>query len=281
MYLYENPALAETKELPITATHIAWLPEALSWARYPHMHQDEYEISMIFAGCGELRLPGTSIPVEAGSLTIVPPQTAHYFYYEEAQSVGLSYATLRFHADPAATGLQQELQALGVFTSRVSSGAFQVFCHLKEVILADARRTRSNRIQPVSLLLSQAVFRLAQEEFAAHGRSVSIQMPVYANDILLYLQHHTHQPVRIEDLAEEFHLSQSHIFRIFTQTYHLSPIRYLIFCRMSEARTLLLQGNMTVPEIARHLAYKTTYHFVKTFEQFYHCSPYEYKEPAE
>ena len=278
MYLYENPALPVPSEPAVIPTHIAWLPDVLPWASCPHIHTKEYEISLIFGGSGRLCLPGTLLPVEAGTLTIVPPETAHYFLRDEESSAPLSYATIRFRASASPGGLQEQLKALGITTAQISRESLSVFTHLKESIYAEAARLRSNRTQPVSLLLAQAAFHLAREDFAVCGHPVSVHLPLYANDILLYLQQHTHSTVRVEDLAAEFHLSQSHLFRIFLQTYHLSPIRYLIFCRMGEARTLLLKGGMTVPEIARLLAYKSTYHFVKTFEQFYHCSPYEYKE---
>lgn len=105
---------------------------------------------------------------------------------------------------------------------------------------------------------------------------VRTSFPEYANDILTYLQTHIHEKVTMETLSQTFHLSASHISRVFSNAYHTSPINYLIYCRMRTARTYLLRSHMSTSEIAKRLAYHDVYHFIRSFEQFFGVHPDRY-----
>ena len=105
--------------------------------------------------------------------------------------------------------------------------------------LTDGEDRSDPLIQTIGLTLLQ----LTLESLQKKGRAVELSCPPYANDILTYLQSHTEEKVSMEDVAREFHLSQAHIFRVFRQTYHISPINYLIYCKMRQARVPILNCN--------------------------------------
>ena len=98
--------------------------------------------------------------------------------------------------------------------------------------------------RPVQTLVL-SILELVLPELRASGTVVRTSFPEYANDILTYLQTHIHEKVTMETLSQTFHLSASHISRVFSNAYHTSPINYLIYCRMRTARTYLLRSHMS------------------------------------
>jgi transcriptional regulator GlxA family with amidase domain len=80
---------------------------------------------------------------------------------------------------------------------------------------------------------------------------------------------------RIETLAEEAGLSPSQFSRRFRKLFHCSPHHFLIQQRVEKARTLLMESQMTVGEIADTLGYADLGFFSRQFKQKTGLSPLE------
>lgn len=273
--IYENEDMQDSlfwKPPFIPISNMTYLPKVVPWMVYPHFHKTEYELSYVAGGRGFLNLPGQLLPLEPGSVTLVPANTAHCFLEEKGSA--LEYYTIRFRSDGQETPLLSQLVSLGTCT--VSSPDTVSLCiSLLGGLLprpADKICRSGSIIQTAGLMLLE----LSADALANEGRPIPLSCPPYANDILEYLQANTGKRITMEDVAQHFHLSQAHIFRVFRETYHISPINYLIYCRMREARMLLLKYHMSRDELAKKLAYKNVYYFVDTFQRFFSCTPEMY-----
>ncbi len=58
-------------------------------------------------------------------------------------------------------------------------------------------------------------------------------------EILTYLQYNYTDPLRLETLAEQFHLSEKYLSRYFKQHFHLTLTQYLMHLRLTHACHLL------------------------------------------
>ena len=280
-FVYENEKLKDSPfwQPPfIPISNLTYLPNTVPWMLYPHFHEAEYEISYIAEGQGVLNLPGHLLPIKAGTVTIVPANVAHCYLDGEDPKDKISYHTIRFRADGAETELLSALKRTGTCTTvdpELTALCAQMFRTIS-AHLTDGEDRSDPLIQTIGLALLQ----LTLESLQRNGRAVELSCPPYANDILTYLQSHTGEKVSMEDVAREFHLSQAHIFRVFRQTYHISPINYLIYCRMRQARTLILKYRMSTEELAKQLAYSNVYHFARIFSRFFGCTPEQYLKEA-
>ncbi len=273
--IYENETMQDSPfwQPPfIPIYNMIYLPRVVPWMVYPHFHKAEHELSYIASGKGFLNLPGKLLPLEPGSVTLVPANTAHCFL--EKKDSPLKYYTIRFRSDGPETPLLSQLESLGTCT--VSSPDTVSLCASLLSSLLPRLMKRNCRSSPVIQTAGLMLLNLSAEELASAGHSIALSCPPYVNDILLYLQAHTGKRITMEDVAQHFHLSQAHIFRVFRETYHISPMNYLIYCRMREARALLLKYHMSRDELARRLAYKNVYYFVDTFQRFFSCTPEMY-----
>lgn len=279
--VYENEKLKDSPfwQPPfIPISNLTYLPNTVAWMLYPHFHEAEYEISYIAEGQGILNLPGCLLPIKAGAVTIVPAQVAHCYLDGEDPDHRMSYYTLRFRTDGVETELLSELKRIGTCTAvdpELTALCAQMFRTIS-IHLTGGEYRSDPLIQTIGLALLQ----LTLESLQKGGRTIELSCPPYANDILAYLQNHTGEKISMEDVAREFHLSQAHIFRVFRQTYHISPINYLIYCKMRQARTLILKHRMSTEEIAKQLAYSNVYHFARIFNRFFGCTPERYLKEA-
>ena len=257
----------------VCVTQISYIPRPLPWNPYPHFHDDECECTFTLGGAGILNLPGCREELSSGTLCCIPPGIAHY--YERDDDGELAHMTIRFRVYGNASPLERLLTDGMVWIVKTGRPAlYEQMFRLLETLFRASGGVIDQKIQTLCVLFLEA----AQEDLYSLGRIVPTSAPEYANDILIYLQQNISRKVTLENLAEHFSLSQSHLSRVFLKTYHISPINYLIYSRMRAARIYILKDGLPPAEIAKRLAYHNTYHFTKAFEKFFHCRPEEYPE---
>ena len=81
----------------------------------------------------------------------------------------------------------------------------------------------------------------------------------------------------IGDLALEFRLSASYLQHMFKAQTGSRLGRRLVEQRLHRAARLLLQGNMSVKEVAYAVGYKHPPSFVRAFERFFDRAPGHYR----
>jgi AraC family transcriptional regulator len=73
------------------------------------------------------------------------------------------------------------------------------------------------------------------------------------------------EPLRLEELAAEAHLSPYHFARAFKRTTRLAPHEFVTARRMDRALALLVSTRHAVPTIAHRLGYQNVSHFRRVF----------------
>ena len=96
--------------------------------------------------------------------------------------------------------------------------------------------------------------------------------------ILRYLNDHFCENLSLNDLADAFHISISHIIHIFNPLFGLSPIQYLIRRRIGEAQMLLRRTGQRASEIAAQVGIFNRNYFYRTFKRLTGLSPSQYRD---
>ena len=87
-------------------------------------------------------------------------------------------------------------------------------------------------------------------------------------EILTYLQYNYTEPLRLETLAEQFHLSEKYLSRYFKQHFHL----------LTHACHLLESTSLPVTEVALQSGFPNVSHFIRCFHRTYQISPLQYRK---
>ncbi len=91
-------------------------------------------------------------------------------------------------------------------------------------------------------------------------------------------QHYTEHDFTVAKLAEHFGMSETHIRRLFEQSAHTSPLRYIHALRLDKAKNMLLVSNYSITEIAFSVGFEDPYYFSRFFKRETGMSPSEYRK---
>jgi AraC-like DNA-binding protein len=85
-------------------------------------------------------------------------------------------------------------------------------------------------------------------------------------------------PPRIAELARACGLSTAHFSRRFTAAFGQPPARYLLHCRLEQARRMLAEGGRTIDAIARRCGFCDGFHLSRLFRKHLGTTPSRYRE---
>lgn len=91
-----------------------------------------------------------------------------------------------------------------------------------------------------------------------------------------YLAENYRKKISLASLAAALEISVPQLKRVFREQVGQSMVNYLISLRVSEAKRLIRQGNMTFTQIAEQVGYETIYYFSRQFKLHTGMTPSEY-----
>lgn len=97
------------------------------------------------------------------------------------------------------------------------------------------------------------------------------------NEAIVYIQNHLFEPIRLSTIAQILGVSNSVLYKAFTNVLNIPPAKYIHQQKIQYAQKRLLL-NKSVTEIAQELGYSSTYHLSKAFKQIVGMSPRDYKK---
>lgn len=84
--------------------------------------------------------------------------------------------------------------------------------------------------------------------------------------------------VKIQELAVKFKLSPSHLQHLFKARTGVRLGRRLAEFRLQKAALLLLEGELSVKEVAFAVGYKHASSFVRAFERYFQRAPGNFRQ---
>ncbi|WP_308636406.1 helix-turn-helix transcriptional regulator [Paenibacillus silvisoli] len=85
-------------------------------------------------------------------------------------------------------------------------------------------------------------------------------------------------PLTLESLAEETYLNKYHLAHLFKDEMGVSPIQFLIYCRMEAAKRYLRTTSLQVKEIAEIVGYQSEPSFYNVFMKVNGVTPRKYRD---
>jgi AraC-like DNA-binding protein len=92
-----------------------------------------------------------------------------------------------------------------------------------------------------------------------------------------YVQENFHRDISIKELASNVSFSTSYFFKIFKGLANMTPAEYLISVRLSNAKQLLLESDLTVAQIAEQCGFRDASYFSYYFKKRFGITPSKYR----
>lgn len=95
--------------------------------------------------------------------------------------------------------------------------------------------------------------------------------------IIDYIQNNLGQEMGLAELAKVVHMSPHHFGKRFKQSMGMPPHRYLLQCRIEQAKELLANPQLSLTEISQQLGFCDQSHFTNVFRKYTTLTPRQYR----
>ncbi|MCP1103324.1 AraC-like DNA-binding protein [Aequitasia blattaphilus] len=96
--------------------------------------------------------------------------------------------------------------------------------------------------------------------------------------MIQFIHDHYQEELTLADIASSAAISKSSALQLFKNGIHLSPVKYLIQYRLSQAALLLRTTKQTISVIAQNTGFQDVSYFCRKFKNFYQMQPGEYRQ---
>ncbi len=92
-----------------------------------------------------------------------------------------------------------------------------------------------------------------------------------------FIDEHFSQPLSLEELAEQAHLSRYHFIRQFRRAFYVTPHQYLTRKRLDQAKYLLATSTLSITDICFEVGFESVGSFSTLFHKSVGWSPSVYR----
>lgn len=250
---------------PIYIHHSVY--EKNDWHSTLHTHYFS-EILYVLKGNGGFVVDGQIIPLEKGSLVVVNPYVSHTEVSSE--TTPLEYFVIGINKVQFTT----EQQEKSYFALKDTQQAFK---NLLPLISEEAKSHTTDKLRQLPLCQLVLIQLLKMEDFSLENVD-SKQLNKDGAFIKDYLEHHYKEAISLEFISDQLHLDKYYIIHIFKQTFHDTPMNYLLKIRLKKAKELLINTDYSVAEIAGIVGFGSQSYFTQAFKKAYSIAPGKYRK---
>jgi AraC-like DNA-binding protein len=96
----------------------------------------------------------------------------------------------------------------------------------------------------------------------------------------LWIDAHSHQPIALDDAAEQAGVSPFHFLRLFSDVLGVTPHQYLVRSRLRHAARRLADDDSPITDIAYDVGFNDLSNFVRTFHRASGASPLKFRQAS-
>jgi len=119
---------------------------------------------------------------------------------------------------------------------------------------------------------------IQKERLIATARPAGRLARAHEQKIADYVEANLGKDISLNDLAHLAGLSRFHFLRAFKKTTRETPYQYLLRQRIERAQTLLMEGKLSVTDIASAVGFKDATQFIRAFRKKVGVTPGTYRE---
>jgi AraC-like DNA-binding protein/mannose-6-phosphate isomerase-like protein (cupin superfamily) len=244
-----------------------------NWVSDVHMH-NFCEILYITAGEGVINIENKQYEIRAGDIVVYD---SGVFHEERCKGGGLSmlfFAIDSLRIPGMADGCIVPIGACPVIESGGYDDVLKVFLSVMVEELNKKKQYYKAISNSLAKMFCYYVLRL-------YG--IKIENPEHteiSNKAKQYIEQNYQSDINLDTFAGSIHISKYHFIRIFKEATGISPMKWLLFVRLSAAKNLLARTEMSIGEIAEAVGYKNAHTFSRVFRKSENISPSEYRSNA-
>lgn len=236
--------------------------------RSPLRIVSDYEIELFSSSNATGFLNGESFPYPQGQVCIFRPG-------QQRQSQGqFSVYYLKFSCDQPE--LREYLDKLPVVIPAGDSQAIYQIYH--DIFSAMSQKQPGYKLYVYAKLTEMIalLYSYSRAGIPAAGKYAAYNSEVY--EAIRYMKEHLGEHITLEDVAGSVHLSASFFHVVFKDIMHKTPHRYLLEMRLSQAKNLLVNSDLSLTVIAETCGFDSQVYFNYIIKKELGITPKKYRD---
>ena len=264
-----------TKESPaqeqLQLRNVASAQYGGDWHSIPHTHKYT-ELFYITGGDGQFRIDDERFLVRKHQLVIVNPNITHTELSFEAHP--LEYIVLGIE------GLEVFIPATN--ESRYCLYTFPAENEVLNCMQSILREMQNQQSQHQTVC--RAYMDILMVQLMRNASFSTEQVPAQplknrqCATVRRYIDTHYKEQLTLDLLAAEANVNKYYLAHAYKQTYGVSPINYMIDCRIREGKRLLADTDLSLSQISSILGFSSASYFSQSFRKAEGTSPAEYRK---
>lgn len=236
-YQYDNVEIVEGKGMPT----------------FPYHTHDSYIVGVIRSGEVQITIGNNNYTLKEGSIYVVPSGTGH-----SISPVSIySYLTICIKGE--------YIKMMGDYSGIILTESDKVLHLCNEVFMS---KDVDKFIASLSIILNE--YLLSQK------MNTKSKEPLMVSDIKYYINMHFKDRIILDDISKGIHVSKYHLVRTFRKGTGITPMQYLLLCRLRYAKRAILDGE-AMKDVAYDLNFSAQSHLCTIFKKYMGISIGDYK----
>lgn len=225
-------------------------------------------IEYITDGIGYLEIGGKCYTLTKGNSIIIPHHTDHKYYSDKNQPYAKKWVNIK--GVLAEKILDFTLKGM---TPIISSA--NIDSEISRIIKMISEGSENNTL--MLSIFTDILHKVAESLIDKPMITKEKNAATTAERIERYIINHLQDKFSLQSICDVFYLSDSHIVRLFKETYGITPYRYYLNQKTELAKSLLINTELSIDSICTKLNYSDRNHFFVAFKQVTGMSPYRYR----
>ena len=244
------------------------------WHSTPHTHNC-CELFFVTDGIGQFLIEDQLHPVGANDLIIVNPNVIH-------TEVSLNANPLEY--------IVLGLEGFELSNTSVSNQHYyivncrpirdKILFYLQNMLKEIETKSFNYDIICQDLMEILVILLLRQTGLSMSIIPDSNKSSHLCSTIRRYIESHYRESITLDTLVEISHVSRYYLVHAFKKEYGISPINYMVSCRIDEAKQLLKNDDYPLSFISRFLGFSSPSYFSQSFKKICGLSPNEYRKQS-
>lgn len=266
--LHQNPDIRSAAKL----LYISSAKYDGDWSSTPHTHNCT-ELFYVIGGSGQFRIENKIYLVNTNDLVIVNPHVEHTEL--SLNTTPLEYIVLGVEGLELSIANDSDNQFCIVNFQNVKQ---TILFYLQTMLREANAKTPGHEIICQNLMEILVVHLTRQTNYSTTLTPLKSKASRLGAAVHRYIDSHYKENVNLDMLAEINHVNKYYMVHAFTKEYGISPINYMISCRIEEAKQLLKTTDYSLSMISGMLGFSSPSYFSQAFRKTEKKSPTEYRK---
>lgn len=233
---------------------------------------DYYLIHYCTKGEGFLTVNGVERQITSGDIFFIPPYTENRYYPKKENPWAYHWI-----------GIQGNLAKFYIEDCGLTKENFVLHSDKNEVVLVCFQKiyeycTSQNYLIAMGYLyyFLGSLTKKTESTLKKHAQISSGE--VYYTQIIEYINKNYFNDISISNIAIEFCIDRTYIYKLFKKNVNVSPQQYLLHFRINKACELLKKSRLDITQISSAVGFNSPNYFSKQFTIKMGISPYKYRK---